>query len=321
MKLYKPILRILAAVSIVIFSVWIYIAQPTTNQNLLSEIKIDEKSLKFHVEKLSHDFYPRNHFEIKNLDKAAAYIENHFNNSGGEVEVQEFEVAGRTYKNIIVVFGKGKSRKLIIGAHYDAYGQTHGADDNASGIAGLIEIAYLLGKNGTEREIEVVAYSLEEPPHFGSTNMGSHVHAKKIETEKAEIEGVISLEMIGCFSDESGSQSYPSPLLHLFYPNRGNFIAVVGRLDQRSFTKRMKSSMKGATDLPVFSINAPKSLPGIDFSDHRNYWPLGINAVMITDTSFYRNGTYHKLSDIPETLDYNKLAKVVVSVYEALKAI
>lgn len=321
MNLYKSIIRILVGVSIPITMIWIYISQPTTNQNSLSVIKVDDTALKYHVEKLSNEFYPRNHREIENLNKTAVYIENHFRNSGGDVEVQEFKVAGKTYKNVIAVFGKGKSQKLVIGAHYDAYEQTHGADDNASGIAGLIELAYLLGKNGTEKEIEVVAYSLEEPPHFRSTNMGSYAHAAKMEKEKTKIEGVISLEMIGYFSDEWGSQRYPSLLLHLLYPNQGNFIAVVGSLDQRAFTKSVKVGMKGATDLPVFSINAPVSLPGIDFSDHRNYWPLGINAVMVTDTSFYRNSAYHKISDTSEKLDYKKMAKVVIAVYEAMKEI
>ena len=321
MNLCKSLIRILVAVSAIIVLIWIYIAQPTTKQNLLSKVKVDEEALKSHVEKLSNEFYPRNHAEIDNLNKAATYIENHFRNTGGDVEVQEFKVAGETYKNVIVVFGKGKSHKLVIGAHYDAYEQTPGADDNASGIAGLIEIAYLLGENGTEKEVELVAYSLEEPPHFRSNNMGSHAHATKMEKENTKIEGVILLEMIGYFSDEWGSQSYPNPLLHLLYPNQGNFIAVVGRLDQRSFTKTVKCALKGATDLPVFSINAPASLPEIDFSDHRNYWPLGINAVMITDTSFYRNRTYHKLTDTSEKLDYKRMAKVVISVYEAMKEI
>lgn len=321
MSLYKSSIRIIVAISIVVILLWIYIAQPTTTRNSLSEVKVNAEELKYHVIKLSNEFYPRNHKEIANLNRTAAYIENHFRNTGGHVEIQEFEVSGEIYKNIIVVFGKGKGRKVVVGAHYDAFMQTYGADDNASGIAGLIELAHILGRSGIEKEIELVAYSLEEPPHFGSTKMGSYAHAEKIKKEKIKIEGVIILEMIGYFTDEWGSQSYPNPLLYLLYPNQGNFVAVVGRLDQRQFTKNIKVAMNGSTDLPVYSINGPESLPGIDFSDHRNYWPLGINAVMVTDTGFYRNSTYHKLSDTSEKLDYKRMAKAVIGVFEAIKEI
>ena len=320
-KFFTSILRILIAVSAALIVIWIYIAQPTTRQNSLSKITVDEQRLRSHVEMLSKIFYPRNYRELENLNKTADYIKKHFENAGANVEIQEFVVSGKIYKNIIGIFGKGKSRKLIIGAHYDACEETPGADDNASGVAGLIELAYLLGSNGTEREIELVAYSLEEPPYFRSPQMGSYAHAAKIEKEKSKIVGVIVLEMIGYFSDEWGSQSYPMPLLKMMYPSRGNFITVVGRLDQRKFTKAFKIGMKGVTDLPVFSINAPESLPGIDFSDHRNYWPLGLNAIMISDTAFYRNKGYHGLNDTSERLDYKKMAKVVISVFEAMKEI
>ena len=318
-KFFKSAFRILLVLTAILLAIWIYIAQPTTRHNSLSKITVNEQRLKSHVEILSKEFYPRNYKELENLNKTAAYIRKHFETAGAEVEVQEFYASGEKYKNIIGIFGRGKSKKLIVGAHYDACENTPGADDNASGVAGLIELAYILGSNETEREIELVAYSLEEPPYYRSKEMGSYVHADKIRKEKQNIEGVIVLEMIGYFSDKWGSQSFPMPLLRIFYPNRANFIAVVGRLDQRAFTKAFKIGMKGATDLPVFSINAPESLPGIDFSDHRNYWPLGLNAIMITDTAFYRYKAYHQLDDIADNLDFKKMAKVVISIFEAIK--
>jgi len=125
--------------------------------------------------------------------------------------------------------------------------------------------------------------------------------------------------MIGYFSDAWFSQGYPFPLLRAFYPSRGNFIAVAGRLDQRRFTRQIKAGMKGATPLPVWSINAPASLPGLDFSDHRNYWDQGMNAVMVTDTSFYRNKEYHEAGDTWDRLDYTRMAYVVTGVYETLR--
>ena len=160
-------------------------------------------------------------------------------------------------------------------------------------MAALIELAHCLGQDSLSCDVELVAYVLEEPPFFGSQQMGSVVHAKQLATEKATVAGVIVLEMVGYFNDESGSQSYPSILLRLMYPGRGNFIGVVGPWNQGDWIKCIKTGMKGTTDLPVYSIRAPRSIPGMDFSDHRNYWPYGINAVMITDTAFFRNRAYH----------------------------
>lgn len=208
----------------------------------------------------------------------------------------------------------------MIGAHYDACGETPGADDNASGAAALIELGYLLGRIPPGREIELVAYVLEEPPFFRTAQMGSAVHAASISSEQDRIVGVIVLEMVGYFCDARGSQSYPSLLLKLIYPNRGNFIAVVGRWDQGQWVKRVKVGMKGTTDLHVYSIRAPSFVPGIDFSDHLNYWPLGFNALMITDTAFYRNKAYHEKGDTADRLDYDRMSKVVVAVFEAIKS-
>jgi hypothetical protein len=127
--------------------------------------------------------------------------------------------------------------------------------------------------------------------------------------------------MLGYFTDMPGSQHYPHPLLKLFYPSRGNFIAVVGKLDQPLIVRHVKSAMRDASKLPVYSINAPRWVPGIDFSDHRNYWDAGYDAVMITDTAFYRNPNYHTPHDTPDTLDYTRMAMVVQGVYAAVLAL
>lgn len=203
----------------------------------------------------------------------------------------------------------------MIGAHYDSHSQTPGADDNASGVAGLIELAYLFGTTTPKNCVELVAYPLEEPPFFATKKMGSYIHAESLSRDNIKVIGMIALEMIGYFSDEFGSQSYPSKVLHLIYPSTGNFIAVAGNLDQRNFIAKVKSGMKGVTGLKVRSISAPRELPGIDFSDHRNYWAFNYDAIMVTDTAFYRNKAYHTADDTWDRLDYAKLADVVRAVY------
>ena len=316
----KSVARILCLVLVIVEVTGCFIAQPAFHNNPASKIVVSAEKLKAHVSTLSRDFHPRDYEHPANLDKCADYIATHFKNAGAAVESQEFEAMGKRYRNVIGRFGVGKGSKVVVGAHYDSCGETPGADDNASGIAALIELAYLSGRDAPRRELELVAYVLEEPPFFRSAFMGSAIHARSIAAQKSNIKGVIVLEMVGCFKDERGSQSYPSILMRAFYPSRGNFIAVAGRWDQGDWIKAIKVGMQGRTDLPVFSIRAPAAIPGIDFSDHLNYWPYGINAVMITDTSFYRNTTYHAKEDTAERLDYGRMSKVVVAVFEAIRS-
>lgn len=176
----------------------------------------------------------------------------------------------------------------------------------------------LLAASPPEGPVELVAYSPEEPPFFRSPQMGSAVHAASLKTSGRRVRSVLVLEMIGCFEDGARSQSYPLPFLSLFYPTRGNFIAVVGSLGQPRLARRVKAAMRAASPLPVRSINAPRAVPGVDFSDHLSYWREGYPAIMITDTAFYRNPRYHTTGDTPETLDYARMAQVVDGVRAAL---
>lgn len=282
-------------------------------------IKVKAEKLKFHVEKISKEFFPRNSANIVNLDKTANYIQDEFKKAGGKVSTQIFEANGNKYRNIVAIFGAETSERIVVGAHYDAAGNTPAADDNASGVAGLIELAYLLGQ--TEKlpmQIELVAFTLEEPPFFGTNKMGSYIHAESLSKQNIKIRLMISLEMIGYFSDKPGSQDFPISLMSLCYPTTGNFITVIGTLNDGLSVRNFKNSMLEATDLPVYSINAPSFINGIDFSDHRNYWKFGYRAVMITDTAFYRNPFYHSPLDTAEKLDYHRMSLVVQSVYQAV---
>jgi hypothetical protein len=169
--------------------------------------------------------------------------------------------------------------------------------------------------------VELAAYCTEEPPFFATDDMGSARHAARLREQGVDVQAMIALETIGYFSDQKGSQSYPLPLFHLFYPSRADFIGVVGNTRQRALIGDVKRAMRGATDLPVRSASIPGFVPGVDFSDHRSYWAYGYPAVMITDTAFYRNRAYHGPGDTAERLDYARMAKVVVGVCEAVKAL
>jgi Zn-dependent M28 family amino/carboxypeptidase len=274
-------------------------------------------NLEAHVRALV-SFSPRDETHLESLDRAAAWIRRELQEAGGKVEDQAFEAKGSVYRNVLAHFGPETGERIVVGAHYDAAGPYPGADDNASGVAGLIELARLLGERPPAAHVELVAFTLEEPPSFTSPAMGSAVHAAALKERGIPVHAMIALEMIGYFTDAPGSQQYPLPILKLFYPTKGNFIGVVGKLGQGALVHRIKKSMRRASSLPVHSISAPTSLPGVDFSDHRSYWDAGYEAVMITDTAFYRNPNYHTENDTPETLDYERMAMVVKGVYGAV---
>lgn len=283
-----------------------------------SEQTLDPARLQEHVEMLSGTLAPRDYKNHHNLEKTAGYISNHFARAAAQISEQVYEVHHRKYRNVIATFGPETPSRIVIGAHYDSYKNTPGADDNASGVAGLIELAVLLGRAELEQRVDLVAYTLEEPPFFRSGDMGSARHAALLRQEGVDIEAMLCLEMIGYFSDVADSQHFPSALIGFLYPDKGNFIAVIGATNDRKLAKQVKISMRSATDLPVHAMCAPQGFPGLDFSDHLNYWKNGYRAVMITDTAFLRNARYHHPLDTSDTLDYQRMAKVVLGVYEAV---
>ncbi|MES9944431.1 MAG: M28 family peptidase [Candidatus Thiodiazotropha sp.] len=264
---------------------------------------------------LSEELAPRDYTHPDNLNKVANYIADSLRSSGARVSEQLFEVDGVEYKNIIGEYGPPDQEIIVIGAHYDAKGEYPGADDNASGVAGLLEIGRLLAEKELKTRIALVAFTLEEPPFFRSDNMGSAVYARSLAETGAAVKLMIALEMIGYYSEAKGSQDYPMLLLNLYYPRIGNYIAVVDKMLSTQ-AQRMKTAMAQVIDLPVYSINAPTFIPGVDFSDHLNFWRYGYPAVMVTDTAFYRNRAYHSEADTAARLDYGKMAQVVYGVFD-----
>lgn len=305
-----------AATSLAIVAFWL--AQPLWGgKGRAAAEEVSPERLRAHVEFLTAE--GRDFAHPARLERAAAYVEAAFREAGGRVESQGFEVDGARYRNVIARFGAGQGVPLIVGAHYDALERTPGADDNASGVAALLEVAAALGRNPPRQPVELVAYTLEEAHFPGGDRMGSRHHADALAGTGIRPRGVVVLEMVGYFDDRPGSQSFPLPGLGLLYPREGNFIAVVGELLSPRLVRRVKGAMAAAGDPPVHSINAPVWVPGIDFSDHAAYWRHGMPAVMVTDTAFYRNPNYHQPGDRPETLDYRRMAGVARGVLAVIR--
>ena len=276
----------------------------------------EPSTLKKHVEALAK---LDRRWNSPELEQAAQYITQQFKQIGLKAQSQKFNVDELNYRNVFVDFGPKDSPAYVIGAHYDTC-LAQGADDNASGVAGLLELARQLKKTETRLKSRfiLVAWPLEEPPFFATENMGSHHHAKLMKKEKIKLKLMISLEMLGYYTDAPNSQRYPIKAMEKQYPDKGNFIAIVGRPLDQEFVQGMEASFKKSKLIPTESLLAPPIVTGVAFSDHRNYWIHGFNALMLTDTAFLRNPHYHKSSDTPETLNYEKMAAVIDSLISYL---
>lgn len=274
------------------------------------------------VSKLSESIGERSYLDVNKLNLTAQYIEEKLISCGCKTKRQFFEYSGNSYSNIIGEIKENKKTDkgtLIVGAHYDTVTGTPGADDNASGIACMIELARLAALEPYAINTSFVAFCLEEPPVFMTKNMGSYIYAESLYKSRAKVYGMISLEMLGYYSDKKDSQYYPNHLFQFFYPDKGNFIAFVGNISSMPFTKKIKRNFKASSRFPVESLNAVSVIPGVDFSDHRNFWKFGYPAFMITDTGFYRNPNYHAPGDTASTLNYDSMAEIVRGLHNAFK--
>jgi Zn-dependent M28 family amino/carboxypeptidase len=277
--------------------------------------------LRLAVTKLSREIGYRTYQDLDRLEKTVHYLSGEFTAFGYQVSRQSFTFAGNTYQNVIAEL-KGRTspeKVLVVGAHYDTVRTTPGADDNASGVAGLLGLAKLLAGRPPGKTVRFVAFALEEPPAYRTKNMGSYHYAAGLKRDREQVEGMVCLEMIGFFSDRPGSQHYPIPFMNLRFPKSGNYIAMVGNRKSKTFTMQIAQGFRKATDLPLVTLNAPAIVVGIDFSDHWSFGKFGYPAFMVTDTAFYRNPNYHSPADLPDTLDYSRMAQVVEGLTAALE--
>lgn len=281
---------------------------------LTAEERQLQQRLAHHVEVLAGRIGERNIWRYAALGAAANYIVETLQGLGHPVNEQTYAVEGKTARNLEAVI-PGTTRPdeiVLLGAHYDSVIGSPGANDNASGVAALLEIARLLAGKPLARTVRLVAFTNEEPPFFTTRKMGSRVYARQAKARGDKIVAMLSLETIGYYDDAKGSQSYPLPFFHLKYPDTGNFIGFVGNLSSRRLVQRCLTAFRRKSDFPSEGAALPGWLPGVYWSDHWSFWREGYPALMVTDTAPFRYPHYHSVHDTPDKLDYPRLARVTV---------
>ncbi len=286
---------------------------------LSAEERLIHDNLRRHVGELAGRIGERNVWRPEALGAAAGYIRGTLEGAGYAVHAQSFESRGLTLENLEVELAgeQAPGEIVVLGAHYDSIAGTPGANDNASGVAALLEIARLLAGNSYARSVRLVAFANEEPPFFYSEEMGSTVYAARSRDRGERIEAMIALETIGYYTERPASQQYPFPF-RFFYPDTGNFIGFVGNLSSRSLVRRALGAFRATTPFPSEGVAAPGWMMGVHWSDHWSFWQAGYPAIMITDTALFRYPYYHAATDTPEKLDYPGLARVTRGLAEVV---
>jgi Zn-dependent M28 family amino/carboxypeptidase len=269
------------------------------------------KVLEDHVRILAGDIGERHVFRPGSLHAAASYIAQSWITRGFVVTLHNYPVRGIDCTNVeIVLPGRGRPDEIIVlGAHYDTVRNSPGADDNASGVAALLEIAGLLQALSPFYTVRCVAFVNEESPFFLREAMGSLRYASAARVRGDSIRLMLSLEMLGYYRNESGTQKYP-PLLRYFYPAEGNFIGFVSNLRSARRLRSVVDAFKASSDFPLQAASLPWWVPGVALSDHASFWRRGYLAGMVTDTAYLRNPNYHTARDVPASLDYPRMAEV-----------
>ena len=267
---------------------------------------------------LAHGY--RNFDNYKSLDGARSFIESYWTEVGYEVQLQTYKVKGKEVHNVVVQLGPAEGPQIFVGAHYDVAGNLPGADDNGSGTVGLMLFGQKLfpHANTLKTGVRLVAFTLEEPPFFQTSQMGSRVYANALKRAGTDVRLMISLEMIGYYSDEPRSQKFPKMFPQDGLPTVGNFICMVGRDQEEAEIQQLSSLMTLHSTVPIVPLLANTQVRGVTFSDHESFWRRGYPAVMLTDTAFFRNPHYHQRGDKIDTLHYDKMASLMQSLYLAI---
>lgn len=323
----RSALRVLLATAAVLFAAFYYMTrcEPRNPERVVKAVTEQElrqlsDRLAAHVQMLAGDIGERNVLKSDAYRRAAGYIAGEFKAAGYEVDWQRFEAQRVTCANL-TASRSGTARAdeiIVIGAHYDSVAGCPGANDNASAVAALLELARRFAGERPARTVRFVAFANEEPPFFLTDKMGSRVYAGACRERRDDVRAMISLETLGCYNNAPGSQRYP-PLFNLFYPDCGNFVAFVSDLGSRPLLSRAARVFRAHSDVPLETCATFASVPGVDWSDHGSFWKHGYRAFMVTDTAPYRYLHYHEPTDTPEKVNCDMLARVTLGVEAVLR--
>jgi Zn-dependent M28 family amino/carboxypeptidase len=278
----------------------------TSGQQALSD------RLRRHVLRLASEIGERGVAKPAAAIQAAAYIEAELVAMGYTVAAQEYDAHGQRWRNLEATLrGSGEANEIVVvGGHYDTAAGAPGADDNGSGVAAVLELARSLAGKPVTRTIRFVFFGTEEQPSFPTSAMGSRQYADAARARGDRIVAMLSIESIGYYDSNPGSQRYPFPL-KLAYPDVGDFIGFVSNLRSGPLVRRAIATFRSAIPFPTQGAALPSWVPGVWWSDHWSFWRQGYRAIMITDTAPFRNPFYHTAQDTPDKLDYDRMARVV----------
>jgi hypothetical protein len=296
--------------------------RPASGPEALREMQRLEAEMRRHVGVLAQGIGERNLGRRRALDDAARYIAHVWRQRGFQVTEETYAVGGETVRNIIAEQRgvRDPSAIVLVGAHYDTAPGTPGANDNATGVALLLEMSRALAAAALPCTVRYVAFVNEEPPHFSTDDMGSRVHARRARERGERILAMLSLETLGSYTHERGTQAYPFPF-DLLYPSTGNFLAVVGNLASRRLVVDFLRHFAAAGDFPVEGAATFEWIPGIAWSDHASFWAEGYPAIMLTDTAPFRYPQYHGPGDLPERIAWPEFARAAHGITQAVRAL
>ncbi|MGH6737185.1 MAG: M28 family peptidase [Methyloceanibacter sp.] len=284
------------------------------------ELQVVRDALRAHVEALAVDIGPRTPFTASSLELAATYIQSVLVDAGYAVTEQPYQYLDYRVANIIGTSAAAAEASdfYVVGAHYDTVPTTRGADDNASAVAVMLELARRVSRARLKAPVLFVAFTLEEPPAHLTRHQGSRVFVRQCQESGNRVRGAIILEMVGYTSPR---QQYPFISRWPGYPAEGDFIGIIGNWRSRQFGHTILRGFHNNARLPVESLFVPFNgwiLPATRLSDHAAFWDAGWPALMVTDTAFFRNPNYHLPSDTIDTLDFDFMAELVMSLELAL---
>jgi hypothetical protein len=276
--------------------------------------------LRADLQALAGDIGERSLAKPEALERAAQLIEERLRAAGSVPVRRTYAVDGKPCSNIEVVIPGRSAETVVVGAHYDTARGSPGANDNGTGVVALIELARRLQGSSPERTLALVFFVNEEPPYFNTERMGSRVWASDAAQRGAVIASALSLETMGYFTGAPYSQKYPFPM-GAFYPDQGDFIGFIGNVDSRALIRDVIGSFREVATLPSEGVALPDHTVGVDFSEHASFWRHGWRGLMITDTALFRYPHYHRPTDVPANVDTGALARVVVGVEHAVRAL